>query len=727
MRQLIILCQTLLLIVMALPLLAQAQHPNLILTQDAVEEMRAKHNDYPLFKSTLDQVKKRVTKELQRPINVPYPKDAGGGYTHEQHKNNQKTLYNLGVLYQLTGDTKYSDRSKEIFLAYAKMYPSLGDHPKKKEQSPGRLFWQSLNEAVWLVTSIQGYDAIVETLSTADRATIENDLLLKMASFLSVESPQTFNKIHNHGTWAVAAVGMTGYVLNKDELVQQALYGLAKDGKAGFLKQLDELFSPDGYYNEGPYYQRYALRPFVIFAKAIDTRDPDLKIFEYRDGILLKAIYSALQLSYNKLFFPINDAIKDKSTDTIEMVHGVSIAYGKTDDASLLSIALGQPSVSLTADGLALAEGVANGAQKPFPFQSMLFKDGSQGKQGALAVIRSDSSEGHQALIIKNTSQGQNHGHFDKLNWIYYDAGHEIVSDYGASRFLNVEAKYGGHYLPENKTWAKQTIAHNSLVVDETSHFKGKLNIAEKHHPEMQLFDVKDNVQISSASVDNTYPGLQMTRTMAMITLDEFKHPLILDILRVDSSKKHKYDLPVHYQGQFISTNFPLKSNTKQLKPFGKANGYQHLWVKAKGKPVANQVAQFTWLNDKRFYSYSAMNTNDQQFYFNQLGATDPNFNLRQENSLVQRIAKGKNHTFVSILETHGEYNPTVEYTVNSKSRIKNIELSEEGDLDYVTVTLNSGKQWGFAISYSDKATQHSIEVDNQQRQWTGYYKLFND
>ncbi|MFM9673803.1 alginate lyase family protein, partial [Streptomyces galilaeus] len=76
-------------------------------------------------------------------------------------------------------------------------------------------------------------------------------------------------KVHNHGTWATAAVGMTGYVIDDQELVEQALYGLDKSGKAGFLRQVDELFSPQGYYTEGPYYQRYALLPFITFAKAI--------------------------------------------------------------------------------------------------------------------------------------------------------------------------------------------------------------------------------------------------------------------------------------------------------------------------------------------------------------------------------------------------------------------------------------------------------------------------
>lgn len=60
----------------------------------------------------------------------------------------------------------------------------------------------------------------------------------------------------------------------------------------------------------------------------------------------------------------------------------------------------------------------------------------------------------------------------------YYDNGNEILPDYGASRFLNIEAKYKGHYTRENQSFAKQTIAHNTLVVDETSHFAGDIKVS---------------------------------------------------------------------------------------------------------------------------------------------------------------------------------------------------------------------------------------------------------
>src|SRR3546814_19678056 len=111
-----------------------------------------------------------------------------------------------------------------------------------------------------------------------------------MARFLSDGSPQVINRIHNHATWAAAGVGLSGYLLGDRDLVDKALLGLDKSGKAGFLRQLDLLFSPDGYYAEGTYYQRYALKPFVVFAAATAAHDPEPNVFEYRYAHLLNAI-----------------------------------------------------------------------------------------------------------------------------------------------------------------------------------------------------------------------------------------------------------------------------------------------------------------------------------------------------------------------------------------------------------------------------------------------------
>src|SRR3546814_6858636 len=81
-------------------------------------------------------------------------------------------------------------------------------------------------------------DLIRDALSAADRKRIDDQVIRPMARFLSDGSPQVINRIHNHATWAAAGVGLSGYLLGDRDLVDKALLGLDKSGKAGFLRQL---------------------------------------------------------------------------------------------------------------------------------------------------------------------------------------------------------------------------------------------------------------------------------------------------------------------------------------------------------------------------------------------------------------------------------------------------------------------------------------------------------
>jgi oligo-alginate lyase len=716
----------LLLLSMPFPALGTG-HPTLLISPEGAARMAGQLADYPIFQRQYQRIKSTVDGRLNEDVVVPAPRDAGGGYTHEKHKSNYKAIHDAGLMYLLTGEMKYASYVRDVLTAYADMYPALGSHPVKKSSSPGRLFWQSLNEAVWLLYSIQGYDAVYGALNEDERRKIEQGLFVPMATFLSDGQPGTFDRIHNHGTWANAAVGMTGYVLGREDFVQKSLYGLDRSGKSGFLRQLDELFSPDGYYNEGPYYQRYALMPFVVFAQAIQHNNPDLGIFQYRDGVLLKAIYTTIQLSYNGLFFPLNDAIKDKGLDTTELLYAVAIAYGMNGDPALLSIAQLQGRVVLTDDGLSLARGLAERQAIPFPYKSMLFRDGAKGDRGGLVVLRSGDEPGHQALVMKNTAQGLGHGHFDKLSWLYYDNNREIVSDYGAARFLNVESKNGGAYLPENTSWAKQTIAHNTLVVDEESHFNGKLGVAEFQSPQILAFSLKENVELVSAAMTGAYGDVDFVRTMAMIRAPELEFPIILDVLKAMGEEQHQYDLPLHYQGHLVNVNFPLKAHTRQLNTLGDDNGYQHMWVRAEGQVRTEaDLAQITWLEGNRFYTQTLPGNKNQRFFFTTLGASDPNFNLREENAIVQRQTGRAEHTFVSVLEAHGEYNGVLEYTLNSYSQIADLELVRSGAIDIVRLETTTGQQWALAIAYgANDATISRIHYDGREFEWKGYYQLF--
>ena len=680
-------------------------HPNLLLSKSQINAVRSGCELYPLLKKSYQKLKNDADAALSIPINVPIPKDGGGGFTHEQHKKNYTNILNCGIAYQISGDKKYADYVKSMLLNYASQYQAWPIHPKSKDKADGgRIFWQSLNDFVWQIYAIQGYDLVYETLSKEDQSTIENKLFIPILQFFTEDRKAIFDQIHNHGTWNLAAVGITGYVLNQPKYVEMAIKGSNLDGKTGYLAQMDELFSPDGYYMEGPYYQRYALLPFILFAKAINNYQPERNIYNYRNQLLSKAIQASLQSTYtNKVFFPINDAIKDKNYESAELIYGVDLAYADLKpEADLLDIASQQNKVIVSDAGLKVAKAISEGKTEPFKYTSQWLRDGGKGDEGGLGILRHGPNTDQQCLVFKATSQGMGHGHFDRLNMLFYDHNGEIFSDYGSARFLNIDTKGGGKYLPENDTWAKQTVAHNTLVVDQTSNFNAKLNLAQGTHPDLLYFNVDANLQIISAKEENAYPGVKLIRTSALVKVEESPKPLLIDVFHAQSESTHQYDLPFWYQGQLVNTSFKFSANTNNLQALGDKSGYQHLWLNA-----INQLDEngglVTVLNNNRFYTTHFVSENSLVIKQVTLGANDPNQNLVVNKAFILSQPAAKNQTFVSITETHGNVDSINELVAASNSNVQNLKLISSNP-DKVTIAFElNGKKYQYEISYQSK------------------------
>ena len=725
------------------PLTLQAsEHPNLILTESGVERMRENVGQVPLFDKSLASVKQQVDAEIAMGIDTPIPKDFSGGYTHQRHKQNFFIAQKAGGLYQILGDEKYAKYIRDMLFQYEAMYKDLPLHPQERSYARGKLFWQCLNDSNWLVYMSQAYDAIYNYLSKDERQALETNLFRPFADFISIENPQFFNRVHNHSTWGIAAVGMIGLVMNDEELIQRALYGIDDDGlevggkdndggtikiegqRKGFFANLEEPFSPDGYYTEGPYYQRYAMYPFLIFALAMENNRPDLKVLQHKDNVLLKGVDALLNLSdADGEFFPLNDGQKGMSYYSASLVTAVDLAYFYGNkDPQLLSIVEKQGQVLLQESGLAAAIGVRDGKAKPYLKGSVNLSDGINGKQGGIGVLRHGNED--LTLVFKYAAQGLSHGHYDKLSFSLYEKGEEVLQDYGLARFVNIEQKGGGNYLKENTTWAKTTIAHNTLSINQQKHFGGVYDVASQHHSELFTFDAsKDNVKVVSATEENAYPGTFMHRTMAVIKEESFEKAYLLDIMRVTSDSENQYDLPFYYLGQVIDNNFDYQSPTS-LHPLGEENGYQHLYVEGKGSAVEGNT-KFSWLGAGKYYTLTMLTDAQDDIYLTRIGANDPEFNLRREAGIMLRREKTQDTVFVSVVEPHGSYSPVSESSKNSKSSIAKLELVlNSAKYTGVSIVDVKGKTQLFIIANSDNSdtAEHAVTIDGETYRWTGPY-----
>ena len=733
------------LVVSATACAQESDHPRLIMTKAGVEQIRAELGTVPLFDATLARVKAEVDAEIELGIDTPIPQDYSGGYTHERHKRNFFIMQKAGALYQILDDEKYANYVRDMLFQYEAMYKDLPLHPKERSYARGKLFWQCLNDANWLFYVSQAYDAIYDYLSAEERGTLEDNLLRPFADHISVDSPQFFNRVHNHSTWGNAAVGMIGLVMGDDELVERALYGIpfddidatAKDndggfifdenGRAGFLANLEDPFSPDGYYTEGPYYQRYAMLPFLVFAQGLHNARPELQVFEYKEGVLLKAVDALLNLSdADGEFFPLNDGQKGMSYHAGSVVTAVDVAYYfGGQDPRLLSIAEEQGRVLLDNAGFAVALAIRDGKTEDFEKKSTNLSDGPNGKQGGVAVLRYGDED--LTLVYKYAAQGLSHGHYDKLSFSLYEKGDEVLQDYGLARFVNIEQKGGGNYLPENTTWAKQTIAHNTLVRNETSHFQGKYEIGSQYHSDLYFYDDSNrDVQVVSATETNAYPGTQMMRTMALIKNENFEKPFLLDIFKIRSNEKNQYDLPFYFMGQVLKVNFEYAAPST-FGPLGDKYGYQHLYLEGRGKPASDNV-KFSWMANGRFYTLTTVSDVHDELLFTRVGANDPEFNLRRDAAFMVRRQNTDDTVFASVVETHGGYSPVSELAVNSKSNIAALRVIYDDD-NYTAASIETlgGNASLFVVSNTDasKSAEHKLDIDGREYRWSGPYHYF--
>src|SRR5665647_1332747 len=357
--------------------------------------------------------------------------------------------------------------------------------------------------------------------------------------------------------------------------------------------------------------------------------------------------------------------------DAPEVVVALDLAYHRYGaDPKLLGAAAIQHDVILNGAGLQVARDLAaHRSAPPMSLGSVEYTDGPDGTEGGLGILRSGQGKDATMLLMKYGVHGGGHGHFDLLHFVLVDDGREVIPDYGFSRWINIEPKSGGRYLPENDTYASQTIAHNTVVVNEKSQSSAREDSAEAVSGQRHFFDASSpGVQVMSAQANRQYPGVKMQRTMFLLRDSRLSRPAVVDVFSVNSDAKHQYDYPIHFRGQLIATNVKYKANMTQQQPVGFGFGYQHLWQEASGTADGN--AKLTWLEGNRYYSVTTSAGDHPEVIFGRTGATDPEFNLTSEPVMIVRD-NAQNRVFASVIEGHGYFSEPAERSADATGKIK--------------------------------------------------------
>ncbi|MDO6460664.1 heparinase II/III family protein [Granulosicoccaceae sp. 1_MG-2023] len=656
----------------------------LLWTREELAQIRGHAHRSTQLGQSLSELREELDQALTAGVVVPGQGEPGS-YEHNTHKHNAKLIEHAALMGRVMENNAYLDLSRDLLLGYAQVYRDMPFQVARNTNPPGKLFHQILNEHIWLLGASLGYSLLNGHLSADECEHIESGLFKPMLDMFTVTYAHDFDRIHNHGLWAVAAVGICGLVTGQDELVDKAVLGLdGSAGTGGFLAQIDKLFSQDGYYVEGPYYHRFAIHPLCLFAEALARHRPGLNIYERGGQRIGRSIRALLCTVYPDGRFPaLNDASRSMDIDDEGVQIALAVHAGRYAPVpELVAMAAQQNGTWVHRFGAQLADAVEN-APRSCHIPSVLLADGDGGQ----AHLKLGEGARRHHLVFAAGQHGMGHGHFDLLGLTFFSGGRERLKEYGFCRWLNVEPKFGGRYLPENEGYAKQSVAHNLVVVDQASQHGGNHRLADQCHGCIEKFvdrgDV-DGLIAVCGSTEDAYPGVSLRRHCILLEIGRSEAPLLIDIVEAKGTGKHCYDYVFSPAGQIVRW-WGEFSARDTLEVLGVGHGYQHLWVV--GEQASSREHAMTWLDGDRFTTWHQYSEHPAEAMQLLVGANDPEHNLRHEKKIMSRVHAGSN-LFVNVFEQHGYFDEASECCRNARPDLNSIavkRLSEER----IEVTLN--------------------------------------
>ena len=394
------------------------------------------------------------------------------------HARNLDYLVASTYLYLATGERRYAEYIRDMLLDYAAKYPTYFEHNTDRVPTAlnsGRMFGQSLDEAVWASDAARAYSVAKSIMTEREIAAIETGYLRVCAEMLlKRRGGGNWQVWHNSGRIAL------GVALENDALIDVAL----NDPQCGYRHLMAGNVYDDGWWNEGsPTYHYYPLRAMLLSAEALRCRGIDLF-----GAKLLRMFTSPAQGTYADLVFPAhNDGWHGESLTA--QVRLYESAYADFRDPLLLDVLRRcyQVVPRNSYEALRNPDGEAMTGEGAIPV-SLVFEDLGVG------ILRS----GRRTLVVKYGPYGGGHGHPDKLSISLHDGERELLPDLGTSA-------YG---VPAFRGWYRRTLAHNTVTVDG--------NDQRPATGRLQKFDAAPDGGTIVAACDEAAPGVAMERTVSL-------------------------------------------------------------------------------------------------------------------------------------------------------------------------------------------------------------------
>src|SRR5436190_3085900 len=246
-------------------------HPNLLLNQDEIAQIKLKVREYPWAARLLELVKAKAQKD--------------------------NSLIENALAYSLTGEAKYATNVRDQLVREAReQMPHYDKLDVKAEPEWARWNW-------WGATA-WGYDLAYDVLSSDERVEIERWLRTAGRAIIAQENVQstTPNLVFDEH-WRV---GMIGYCLGDHELIDWAVNDPGRHGpsRGGFYPVMDTMIRDEQFWAEAPIYAlHYDVHGMFALAEAA-LRYDGTDLYSYispKTGASLKKIVDG----YLRMAFPL--------------------------------------------------------------------------------------------------------------------------------------------------------------------------------------------------------------------------------------------------------------------------------------------------------------------------------------------------------------------------------------------------------------------------------------
>ncbi|MDG2408244.1 MAG: heparinase II/III family protein [Pirellulales bacterium] len=538
-------------------------HPRLFLNQKEIKQLKA----WIRRDARLRKYVRSFVAEMSRAAANPQLPDAD----RNRNKGLARQANKFALAYALTGDAQLARAAGSILKGFIRVIPGY-----EVSNYKGKATSDTLEEVQWAAYACAAYDLIYNSgvLTKADKDAIENQVFKP-----SGEALIACNHAHR-SNWRIAGTsgaGVIGFCIGDRDLIDRSLNGQRDDARrlvrGGFVSQMAWSMLADGiYYERAAGYTHIILLFYSWMLEAARHSDMDLwhmefggseldlgrdfdQQFERKGKKVFKSYFDAMcyrafgdgslakvgndgdgRLKREHYWAAAWRAYRDPKYATVFQQGLNDAPVGDPLELMFVSPRMPRGKFDLSADAQIGLTGQHTNACTLLP-------------NGGFAILRNNGKKDAVAVAVTFGEYANAHSHPDLLSISLYAAGHIIapdMKDYGSG--------HEGHL-----GWAKQTIAHNTVTVDEVSqHPQGThqdawvgASVQQPAFGRLVLFEPGKRLKAFRAKTDTAYEGVTLDRTIALVD------SVVVDFFRCRSANQHQYDLALHVDGT------PIKSDVK--------------------------------------------------------------------------------------------------------------------------------------------------------------------